>query len=102
MIARGKREAKRARRPWLSTSKRGQGLKGRNKRRRIRPFRAESLVNSLPGATRFALALAVIFRAVGAVALLAVKSRRTRCAKALDDFVAVGAGGGFDGGFVEG
>ena len=33
---------------------------------------------------------------VGAVLL------RTRCAEALDDFVAVGAGGGFDGGFVEG
>ena len=29
-------------------------------------------------------------------------SLRTRGAEALDDFVAVGAGGGFDGGFVEG
>ncbi len=29
-------------------------------------------------------------------------SLRTRRAEALDDFVAVGAGGGFDGGFIEG
>jgi len=35
MIARGKREA---RRPWIGIQEHGEGLKGRNSRRRIAPF----------------------------------------------------------------
>ena len=49
--ARGKREA---RRPWLVTPKKGQGLKGRNI---IPPFQGLTLFFILlPGATRYALA----------------------------------------------
>ncbi len=63
MKARGKREA---RRPWSSIQKRGQGLKGRNKRNRIRPFSAlyEFLIVITGDALRFAscLPLASIFR----------------------------------------
>jgi len=38
MTARGKREAKRSASPLVKYPKRGQGLKGRNKRRTITPF----------------------------------------------------------------
>jgi hypothetical protein len=75
MIARGKREA---RRPWLSTPKKRQGLKGRNSYYALSGLRPLFL-NIDPGATRFALApgyyirrlwrwpLAIIFRAFGVV-----------------------------------
>jgi len=54
MIARGKREAKQARRPWLTTQKKDRGLKGRNN---IPPFQGcRAFFISDPGATRFALA----------------------------------------------
>ena len=42
MKARGKREAKRTRRPWLRDPKRGQGLKGRNNAARITPFQGSN------------------------------------------------------------
>src|SRR5215211_4351268 len=49
IIARGKREA---RRPWLNTQKKDQGLKGRNSRNRITPFQGSRLLfNLFPGAT---------------------------------------------------
>src|SRR5215204_1090162 len=51
--ARGKREAKRSASPLVSTQRKGLGLKGRN----ISPFSGLDLnFDSLPGATRFALA----------------------------------------------
>jgi hypothetical protein len=69
MIARGKREA---RRPWLGTQKRDEGLKGRNNRAVLRPFRAErkSLIR-YQGRRASRLPLAIIFRAVGAVTYFA-------------------------------
>jgi hypothetical protein len=70
MKARGKREAKRARRLWLNTTKHDQGLKGRNRCDRITPLRGWSLVDSFTrgDAFRFAsrLPLAFIFRGFGA------------------------------------
>src|SRR5215204_1078761 len=51
--ARGKREAKRSASPLVSTQRKGLRLKGRN----ISPFSGLDLnFDSLPGATRFALA----------------------------------------------
>ena len=70
MTARGKREAKRARRPWVRPQNRGQGLKGRNNRRRIPPFQdwCDFLFCYQGRRARFAshLPLAIIFRAFGA------------------------------------
>ena len=42
--------------PLVITNTRDQGLKGRNKFRQLRPFRAGIFFCFLPGATRFALA----------------------------------------------
>jgi hypothetical protein len=69
MKARGKREA---RRPWLSPTKRNQGLKGRNIRDCITPFSGLKLnvdFVTRGDALRFAtrLPLASIFRAFGAL-----------------------------------
>ncbi len=60
MKARGKREAKRARRPWIDSLGTRQGLKGRNRCNRITPFQGWSLVDSLTrgDAFRFAFTLA--------------------------------------------
>jgi len=62
MKARGKREA---RRPWYTNGNAPSPEKGVIRRKIFRPFRPERRILNKPGMTRFALALAFIFRAFG-------------------------------------